>query len=540
MYRIYCDDEIIYDPRVPEYPLLEGSLQLELNTSGNLSFTIPKENPAYGRIKLMKSNITLYDDDRLLFFGRAYAPSVDLFQRGQIECEGIMAFFNDTYIAPFDYPLGTVEGLLRKVIDEHNKQMPTNRQVRIGKVTVQNDTDSGQIVRSSIAYLSTWQVIKEKFLDLLGGYLVFRYETDGVYLDYLKVPDFEGKQEVKQAVNVLDARKESSSHELATAILPLGAKVKSESGDDTDERVMISSINQKLPYIVDPNGVAEYGMILKITYHDDITQPENLLRAAKKDLANALGVQTKISITAADLSKAGVEVDTFLLGSSIPVEIPNLGINERMLVSALSIDLLNPASSHLTIGKEEMTFTLQQQSSKETIHKMSNNLQAEIKEKTDRAIVRAIREANSTIQQSSEEIRSEVSEKYYNKEKTDELLESTNTLVKQTANNIEYQFNTYKKEQNQLFGNNASRFTEISKYIRFENGNIILGEQGNPIVLRIENDRIVFLESGVESAYWHNRKFYAVDAEFLTSLKLGKFAFMPRATGNLSFTKVVD
>ncbi|MCD0153253.1 hypothetical protein HK327_11275, partial [Streptococcus agalactiae] len=60
------------------------------------------------------------------------------------------------------------------------------------------------------------------------------------------------------------------------------------------------------------------------------------------------------------------------------------------------------------------------------------------------------------------------------------------------------------------------------------------------IVLRIENERIVFLESGVESAYWHNRKFYAVDGEFINSLKLGKFAFIPRQTGNLSFTKVED
>lgn len=71
-------------------------------------------------------------------------------------------------------------------------------------------------------------------------------------------------------------------------------------------------------------------------------------------------------------------------------------------------------------------------------------------------------------------------------------------------------------------------------------GDILLGETGSSITLRIENDRIVFKESGVDSAYWQNRKFYAVDGEFINSLKLGKFAFIPRVTGNLSFTKVVD
>lgn len=540
MYRIYCDDEVVYDPRIPDYDILEGSLELALNTSGSLIFTMPITNPAYGRIQLMKSTITLYDDDRLLFMGRAYAPSVDLFQKGRIECEGVLAYFNDTYVEPFDYPLGSVRGLLNQIITSHNQQMPKHRQIKLGRVTVQNDTDSGKIVRSSINYLSTWQVLKEKFLDLLGGYLMFRYEKDGIYLDYLQDSDLEGTQEITQAVNVLDAKRESTSHELATAILPLGAKTKNENGEDTNERVMITSINQNLPYVMDEQGVAEYGSIFKIVYHDDITQPENLLRAARKDLAEALGVQSKISITAVDLSKAGLKVQPFLLGTYLMVNIPNLKVKERMLVQGLNIDLLHPESSHLTIGKEEQTLTNQQLHTEETIRHVSNNLQESMTEKSERAIVRAIREANSTIQQSSEELRSEVSEKYYNKEKTDDLLQSTQTLINQTATNIEYQFNTYKKEQNQLYGNSADRFTEISKYIRFENGNIILGEQGSPIVLRIENERIVFIESGVESAYWHNRKFYAVDGEYINSLKLGKFAFIPRATGNLSFTKVVN
>ena len=31
-----------------------------------------------------------------------------------------------------------------------------------------------------------------------------------------------------------------------------------------------------------------------------------------------------------------------------------------------------------------------------------------------------------------------------------------------------------------------------------------------------------------------------VDGEFINQLKLGKFAFIPRSTGNLTFTKVVE
>ena len=80
----------------------------------------------------------------------------------------------------------------------------------------------------------------------------------------------------------------------------------------------------------------------------------------------------------------------------------------------------------------------------------------------------------------------------------------------------------------------------ISKYIRFENGNIVLGTSESKLTLKIQNDKIAFYENGVEIAYWENRKFFAVDGEFINALQLGKFAFIPRSNGNLSFKKVVN
>ena len=113
-------------------------------------------------------------------------------------------------------------------------------------------------------------------------------------------------------------------------------------------------------------------------------------------------------------------------------------------------------------------------------------------------------------------------------------------MITQTAGAIEFNFNQYKKEQAAINGDTAGKFAELTKYIRFVGGDIILGQENNPLTLRIENERIRFLENGVSSAYWQNRKFYAVDGEFINQLKLGKFAFIPRSTGNLTFTKVVE
>jgi len=81
---------------------------------------------------------------------------------------------------------------------------------------------------------------------------------------------------------------------------------------------------------------------------------------------------------------------------------------------------------------------------------------------------------------------------------------------------------------------------EIHKYIRFENGDIILGESGNELTLRIENDRISFLDGGAEVAYFSNKQLYVLDGHFIHSLRVGKFAFLPRENGNLSLVKVGD
>lgn len=539
MYKIYCDNEVVYDPLSKESIIIDGTLKLELNTSGSLKFTIPKSNPIYGRIKLMKSIITLYDDDRLLFRGRPYSPSIDLFCNDEIDCEGELAFLNDSYQMPFNYEVGDVKTLFIKVIEEHNKRMPTNKQFLPGNITVTNSTIEGNIYRSSDNYMSTWSLIKDKFLKPLGGYLWIRHEGDKAYLDYLSDLNFIGNQDIKQCINLIDAKKEITSENLATVIVPLGAKVK-KADSDKEEYLTIESVNGGVISIEDKAGIEAYGIITKVVHHDNITIPQNLLDAGKIDLADSLGVTTTISLTAADLSKSGFNVNPFMLGHYVPVSVSNLDIEEKMLIRSLSINLLKPESNTITLGSTKHSFSEQQIKTKETIETVNRNLQDNIKAATVDAIVRAVREANSNINQTANEIRSEVSESYYDKEKANELLESIRTVIKQTAGDIEFDFSKYKEEQIIINGDTSKRFQEINKYIRFVDGDILLGEEGNPITLRIENDKIVFMDSGVDCAYWQNRRFYAVDGEFINSLKLGKFAFIPRESGNLSFTKVVE
>ena len=112
----------------------------------------------------------------------------------------------------------------------------------------------------------------------------------------------------------------------------------------------------------------------------------------------------------------------------------------------------------------------------------------------------------------------------------------------QTDKDFKLKFESQTSRIEEVNGDLQSKYEERTKYIRFVDGNIILGKDGNSVVLTIENDRISFKQNGTEVAYMaandNYKKLYIVDGEFIGNLQVGKFALIPRESGNLSIKKV--
>ena len=70
MYRVYADGLTIYNDRLENLQIFSPAVDLELNKTGSFAFTIYPDHPYYGMIKKLKSIITVYQDDFLLFRGR--------------------------------------------------------------------------------------------------------------------------------------------------------------------------------------------------------------------------------------------------------------------------------------------------------------------------------------------------------------------------------------------------------------------------------------------------------------------------------------
>jgi phage minor structural protein len=527
MYKVYCDSFLLYNDQLSEYKIFEPKAELELNKIGKFDFIIYNNHPNFDRMKRLKSIIRVYQDDYLLFRGRILNDEQGFHNEKNVECESELAFLVDSIQRPYDFT-GTPQELFTQFINNHNLQVEAEHQFMVGNVTVTDPND--YIARSDSEYLNTWESIQKKLIETLGGYLWIRHEADGNYIDYLADLNILSPQKIEFGKNLLDLKRQTKGEDIATAIIPLGSK---EEG--SENRLTIESVNNGVDYVYNQEAVDTYGWIFRKEIWDDVTEASNLLTKGTAYLNEQMQMFYSIELSAADLATVDKSVESFHLGTKVRVTTKPHSIDQLFLVSKLSIDLLKPASNKLTLGDTIQTFTEKavggQISTENRIVEISSDLQ----EKLNMSLIETESKLSAQIAATSESITSTLMQEVYLKDDTDALISSVSTQIEQTAEDIEFRFTEFSQDIEAVAAGTDAQFEEISKYIRFVDGNIILGEEGNTLTLRIENDRISFLDSGLEVAYLSNNKLYVTYGEFINSLQLGNFAFIPRENGNLSF-----
>lgn len=537
-YIIKCDEFILHDTKSPDFKLGSPKLTLELNKNGTLKFTIFNNHPYFSKLNKLKSIITVYQDNKPIFKGRILEENLNIFKSKSVKVEGIRAFLLDSFYRPFDYQ-GDIPEFFESVLNSHNAQVEDFQKFKLGNITVQDPNN--YIHRSSIEYLSTLKIIESRLIDTHGGYLIVRFENDGNYLDYLADFPYTSTQVVEFSVNLSDLTQEVSGADTKTGIIPLGAKLKDSEGNDTDERLTIASVNGGKDYILNEELVPIYGKIFDVITWDDVTDPQNLLTKATKYLNENMLLLVTLDISAFDVSSANKDINPFRIGEHIRVKSEPHGIDKTFLLNKISIDLDNPAKTKIQLGDTYKTLTdisvsqdkqasdiVERLETVETHYVPNQELTAKVNERI---------ENSSYIEQLPEKIILRVAENYTKQADFEQYQKNISTQFSQTANDFTLQFNQIISQIEGIDGDTRQQFNEIVKYIQFVDGSIVLGQVGNPLILKISNNRISFLNNNQESAYITDGRLYVTDGEFLNSLQLGNFIFEPRKNGNLSFYK---
>lgn len=552
MYRIKCDDYNLYYPGRTDHILGSPTLKLEVNKAGSLSFIVYPTHEYFNNIKKMESIITVLQDSKIIFKGRVYSDLVNFYKVKKVECEGVLTYFNDSIVRVYEFT-GTVSEYLEYLITQHNEQVTEAQRFKLGSVTVTDPND--YIIRANSNLPTTWAEIEEKLIKLLGGYIVVRYEDDGNYIDYLSDYTDTSTQDIKFSVNLLDLENDVKADKLATCIIPYGAKLsdikKDETEDETttgetsnDTRIDITSVNDGLDYIQNDDAVAKYGKIYEVKTWEDVTTPLNLLLKAQEYLSNTIRLVNKLTIKAIDLNLSDSEIEAFKLGDYIKVYSSPHGIAETMFLTSYSLDLSNPTGFTFTLGRENSSLldsqigvdrvTSNNVTRVDIIDKQVGELETEVETVTSETITYI----NQAIETSEENTRTLVKD-YVKTSDFDTYKETVSTSFQQTADELQMTFNTIRDQITNENGEVNRQLVEILKYIRFVDGNIILGEVGNVLTTKIANGRISFLYNDtLEVAYISENKLYITQAEILESIIIGNFAFVPRESGNLSFRKV--
>ena len=532
-----------------------GTIQEEINSIKSFDFTVYPNNPCYDRIFPYTTTIEIFNTakNRYDFKGRVLKITPQMDSDGMyyknVVCESKLAYLCDT-VQPYTEAkyYTSLENFIDIVLANHNAQVEIEKRIYRGVVTVDTSNNSDGIL-FGLNYEKTFDIFKSKLLETYGGEFDVREGEDGLtYLDYVSAFGSTRATKIELAKNIESQSREIDISNIITRLIPLGAKLKTTNDEgeeeETEERLTIESINDDLNYIEDKIAVEQYGIIYGTQEFADIEDASALKEAAENWLANNNKIEVSDSITALDLSIIGLDIDDFKLYDSYPIENKLLGISDTLRIVKKTTNVIEPFASSFELGATKKLMTsaiIDYENAADNFKQATIEIKSTMSN-ANNAVINYVNETTSSIQQSNEDIRLEITEKTVSQDEYNTFAETVRNILAMDENGTTMLFNTINEAIAQVDGQAQTNYNNILKYIRFEDGKIILGEVGNEITLTLSNDRITFMQNGVEVAYLSDNNLYIGNAIIQAGgrLQLGNFAFVPRNDGSLSFLKVGD
>ena len=512
MYQLKYKDYILHDMRLADEKIIvrDPSVKLAVSKAGEMTFTLGADHPYLSNLRRMSGLVELLDGTLPIYRGRITTDTKDFYGAHKIETEGIMAALNDSIIKPFSFPEdfnddddykaaaasgNVVDFFFRWILAQHNSQVSTEQQIKPGVCTV---TDSNNyITRSASEYATAMSTISDKLIkSALGGYLLIRYEDDGNYLDYYAALPLTNTQSVEFAENLLDLSSETDGTNIYTAILPEGKDgltIEALSDGDLTDDLVKSGLT-----IYSKSGVATYGRITRHVKWDDVTVAANLQTRAKAALAdNGLSMPETIKLTAVDLGWQE-DVQHFRVGRMTVLFSTTHGYSTSYPLLELSPDILDPGNTRITLGATQQTYTGAQIDTKRETDERIESTRQEISERVDESssqVIQATRQQITDLQQNINSIILSALERYVETGDFESYKEEVSTKLSVLSDQLTIDITRITERIDDVNGDLQSKYSEITKAFRFTSDGLIIGETGNEILLRLDNDVLQFVRN---------------------------------------------
>ena len=427
------------------------------------------------------------------------------------------------------------------MLEQHNSQVKESQRIELGEVTVTDPNN--YITRSSSEYKSAMEIVQGKLVDLLGGYLLPDYTNATPVLAYYEELPLTNTQTVEYGGNLVDLITEGDSTATYTAILPVGKDdltlvdlPDGEYGDDVvkEGRILYSKSAEE----------ATGSRITRVVEWKDVTEATNLrAKAVQELLGNGVMTTQTITVKAADLGTGSAATGTegiqrFRVGRNVRLNSIPHGYAAVFPLMNLKPNINNPGDTEITLGAVVKTASDIAKDNQSANEERFEEQKMELG-KTESAITETVRTQVTAAMQSVESIVFTALEEYVETSTFESYKETISAQLAILSDEISITLTKTMEEIENVEGDLQEKYASITKFFRFVDDGLLIGESNNAVLLRLDNDIIQFLRNNVPQLFIDE---YGLTAEQIrvTRVIIGNGAWSTEADGRLTLGKAVN
>lgn len=375
----------IHDPYSPRGgTVIVGEITQALNTIHEFSFAISFTHPLYNKMVPFKSIVEVVNlyDGKVEFVGRVLTSTNEMTTDGfaqKVVCEDFLSYLHDSAQWFQKLPNQGAAPYLTEILRVANGEVEEYKRINLNTCTVNSRTDKPW---RYLGYESTWDCVKERIINNIGGYLTIYERNTRLYVDWTAQIGETKKSPLQIGKNIKSASRALDFDGLATQIMPIGADIQKEHPDEdqspdvTREQLTIWHVNNNSAYLEDKELMKEFGIIRKAVIWTEIDDPKTLLARGKQYLRNQKIALAKWTISAVERYLIDSRYDKFEIGNKHPIINAPLSGIETLQILEKKIDILNPQSVDLTIGSQSQSlaaYQLQLQEAENSIERVKQD-----------------------------------------------------------------------------------------------------------------------------------------------------------------------
>ena len=273
--------------------------------------------------------IQVLQNEKEIFYGEVREITDNIDFTKHIYAVGELAFLFDSIQPQKVYQCSPLQ-MFTEIINIHNSQVEQKKQFKVGEVSV---TDANDYVYHFTNREDTLTVLRDKLCTPLNGYLKITKVNGERYINLVPIERY-GKhctQEIQFGENLLDYSANSTSVNIATSVIPIGAMIEEENRTSKavkglDEYVTIVGTavddyhkNTDDDYVINDAAVSQFGHIRVTKEWPDVNSPEILREKATEWIKQTQFADLILSVSAFDRNLSDINIDSFDLGDIVSV-----------------------------------------------------------------------------------------------------------------------------------------------------------------------------------------------------------------------------